>query len=91
MTYLIMYDITDGDRRNQVAAVLEEWGERIQFSVFSLKIKRAQFESLRNHLLTLIDLDEDSLRCYPVCSDCMSRIYVLAGPSLSTTNEWQIL
>ena len=44
MTYLIMYDITDGDRRNQVAAVLEEWGERIQFSVFSLKINKAQLE-----------------------------------------------
>ena len=91
MTYLIMYDITDGDRRNQVAAVLEEWGERIQFSVFSLKINKAQFESLRNHLLTFIDLDEDSLRCYPVCSDCMARMYVLAGPPLPAKNDWQIL
>lgn len=91
MTYVIMYDIADTDRRNQVAAILEEVGTRMQYSVFSLHVKKEQFEAIKNRLLFIVDLAEDSLRCYPVCSDCMERMYSLQKRLDSNKQDYQIL
>ena len=40
MMYLFMYDIADAGRRVSVAEVLEEWGCRLQYSVFRCQMGR---------------------------------------------------
>lgn len=91
MTYLIMYDIADRDRRNQVAAILEEYGIRMQYSVFSLQVKNKELEVIKNQLVSIVNLEEDSLRCYPVCSDCMERMYSLKEDWNKDKKSYQIL
>ena len=77
MKYIIMYDICDSQRRNEVAWILEEYGKRIQYSVFFCDLTKKEFEHVRTALVAVIDMEEDSLRCYPVCSDCWEKIYTL--------------
>lgn len=77
MMYLFVYDIADGGRRVSVAEALEERGYRIQNSVFLCRMRKKEMEEVWRQLVALVDGKEDSLRCYPVCSDCMGRMYRL--------------
>ena len=77
MMYLFMYDIADAGRRVSVAEVLEEWGCRLQYSVFRCQMGRMEFEMVWQQLVAMVNGEEESLRCYPVCSDCMEQMYRL--------------
>ena len=37
--YLIIYDITDNKRLQKIAKIMEDYGERIQRSVFEIEIR----------------------------------------------------
>ncbi len=70
MLYVISYDITDNRRRNQVAKLLEGFGERVQYSVFECLLTADQFSALLRRLVRRIDQDADSIRCYRLCAGC---------------------
>ena len=43
-------------------------------------------------LVAMVNGEEDSLRCYPVCSDCMERMYCLGkGDSDESERGYLIL
>jgi CRISPR-associated protein Cas2 len=59
--YLIAYDIADPRRLRQVCALMEEHGERLQYSVFLCDLtpaERAELETAVTHVMTLA---EDSI------------------------------
>ncbi|MGN6627257.1 MAG: CRISPR-associated endonuclease Cas2, partial [Tepidisphaeraceae bacterium] len=69
MLVLITYDVkTDskaGQKRlRQIAKICENFGQRVQFSVFECKVDPAQWTDLRAKLLQQFHADEDSLRFY---------------------------
>ena len=55
-SYLIAYDVKDDRRRSHVAKLLQSYGERMQYSVFLLRIIAVQ-----TVLETEIDLLSDSV------------------------------
>ena len=61
---LVTYDIVDDRRRLKVARALEDYGERVQYSVFECFLTDRQRQRLRRRLERLIDLEEDSVRIY---------------------------
>lgn len=68
--YLISYDVSTsspaGRRRlRQVARLCEDYGVRVQNSVFECVMDYAAFLNLQNKLASIIDLKTDSLRIYP--------------------------
>ncbi len=56
---LVAYDITQDVRRDRVAIALQSYGERIQYSVFVVDGRPAQFIRLRLAVSKLIDPDTD--------------------------------
>jgi CRISPR-associated protein Cas2 len=69
MMVLITYDVcteseTGKRRLRRVAKACEDYGQRVQNSVFECLLEPAQFEFLRKRLLEEVDLDQDSLRFY---------------------------
>ncbi len=69
MLILIAYDVSTetakGRRRlRRVAKVCQDYGQRVQKSVFECELDAATYEILENRLLGEIDLDEDNLRLY---------------------------
>ena len=79
----ICYDIVDDRRRQKVAEVLKDYGARVQFSVFEANLLSSELEELKSRLKPLIDLEEDSLRIYPLCSGCVSKVHILGEGSLT--------
>jgi CRISPR-associated endonuclease Cas2 len=87
MFVLIAYDVStidDNGRRRlrRVARMCEDWGQRVQNSVFECKLDPAQFEELRKRLVDTIDPEADSLRFYHLPSKWRHRVeHVGAKPS----------
>ena len=78
MFYVISYDIPDDRRRGQLAKVVKGFGTRVQYSVFEAHLNRTQYAELKNAVDRVIDLSEDSVRYYALCSACAGRIEVPA-------------
>jgi CRISPR-associated protein Cas2 len=69
LNVLVTYDVNTetraGRRRlRRVAITCKDFGQRVQYSVFECSVNEAQFESLRDRLLKILDEGEDSLRIY---------------------------
>lgn len=60
-SYLVAYDINDDTRRAHVAKKLQSHGERLQYSVFLLRIRPAQLLRLKAALEMEIDRGSDSI------------------------------
>ncbi len=82
MFYVISYDIPDNLRRTRIAKILEDFGDRVQYSVFECQIRRVDFLKLREKLKKLIDVSEgDSLRFYFLCESDVKKIERFGGIS----------
>jgi len=65
VTYDVRTDIEGGQKRlRRVAKVCENYGQRVQKSVFECLVDPAQWTRLRQRLVDEIEVGEDSLRFY---------------------------
>jgi len=69
MLILVTYDVSTktlaGERRlRRVAQVCQDFGQRVQKSVFECSVNQATYEDLTRRLVACIDKQEDSLRFY---------------------------
>lgn len=46
MRYVVSYDVSSTRMRNLISKTLEEFGERVQFSVFECELDRDQYSNL---------------------------------------------
>ncbi|MBP6058835.1 MAG: CRISPR-associated endonuclease Cas2 [Nitrosomonas sp.] len=62
--YLMAYDIADPKRLARVYRVLKQQGLPVQYSVFTVVLKRKALLHLLERINTLINQREDDVRCY---------------------------
>lgn len=48
--FTITYDITKNSKRNKLVKILEEFGERVQYSIFEFELTEAQYINLMKRL-----------------------------------------
>ncbi len=88
MMVLITYDVGTtseaGKRRLRlVAKQCQNYGQRVQNSVFECLIDPAQLKELQNKLLKIIDPEVDSLRFYYLGDHWKTRVeHIGAKPSI---------
>ena len=73
MLRLIAYDVTDPKRLRLVAKACEDYGVRIEKSVFECDLNESDYAELWGTLLSLIDESEDSLISYRICRSCLGE------------------
>lgn len=66
MLTLVGYDITDSKRLSRVARVCEDYGVRVQYSLFECRLEETEFEDFWLKLLEEIDEKEDRLVAYKI-------------------------
>ncbi len=71
---VIAYDIPDDRRRLQVAAALEAYLERVQYSLFEGPITPANLQRLLKRLARRVDPAADSVRVYRLCRRCQAEV-----------------
>lgn len=75
ITYDVRTDIEGGQKRlRRVAKVCENYGQRVQKSVFECLVDPAQWVKIRERLISEIKLEEDSLRFYFLGKNWQPRI-----------------
>ncbi len=77
MLITVSYDIRDNRRRTKVAEALENYGRRVQLSVFECLLEDQQVARLRRQLERLIEPQEDSVRIYRLCAECRGKVEVV--------------
>ena len=79
MFVLVSYDVAtskDGGQRRlrRVAKACQDYGQRVQYSVFECIVDPAQWTFFRQRLIDEIDLKEDSLRFYFLGANWKRRV-----------------
>jgi CRISPR-associated protein Cas2 len=77
LRYLVCYDISDTPRRTKLAKCLDDYGGRVQYSVFEMVLDRRLFDNLVADLTALIDPSEDRVIVYPICAACLKKAVFL--------------
>jgi CRISPR-associated protein Cas2 len=88
---LVCYDIPDNHRRSHVVKILKGYGRRVQKSVFECDLTSNQMQKLKDRILKSIHMSEDSLRYYPLCGNCITKIEVINGPDLEKNQSFFIV
>lgn len=79
MMVIVSYDVATADpkgrrRLRRVAKACEDFGQRVQNSVFECLVDPTRWEGLKLRLLDEIDTEKDSLRFYYLGSNYDRRI-----------------
>ncbi len=74
MLYLVAYDICNPSRLRKVAIACEDFGIRVEYSVFECDLCDEDFDQLWKRLGRLIDEDEDCILAYRICGSCVRQI-----------------
>lgn len=79
MFVLVSYDVSTMDpkgprRLHKVAKACQDYGQRVQFSVFECIVDPAQWAVLKQRLIDEIDQKVDSLRFYYLGSNWRRRV-----------------
>ena len=79
MMVLVSYDVSTIDREGRkrlrrVAKICQNYGQRVQNSVFECPVDPAQWAQLKHRLLAEYNPKEDSLRFYQLGSNWKGRV-----------------
>lgn len=74
MLYLVAYDICSPKRLRHVAKTCQDYGVRVEYSVFECDLAQEVFKKLWLKLMDIIDENEDCVLAYRICGSCVQKI-----------------
>jgi CRISPR-associated protein Cas2 len=79
MHYLVSYDISDDRQRLKASKILDDYGDRVQESVFELvNLSDGIWQKCLQRLKSKVELGgQDSIRVYVLCETCRGKILML--------------
>lgn len=95
MLVLVTYDVASGPggakRLRRVARICEDYGQRVQFSVFECEVDPANWTSMRARLIETINPETDSLRFYFLGREWRRRVEHLGAKSSDDPDDLLIV
>ncbi len=88
--FLVTYDIEDDRKRNKISKILEDYGNRIQYSVFQLVVERKVLFQVLERVAAVIDNSKDSIIFVPFYED---TVISLGTPknTIGSTNKRSVI
>ncbi len=81
--FIVSYDIESDRTRTKFSKFLEQYGRRLQYSVFEIKNSQRILNNVKselNHKFKKLFTNNDSVIIYGVCSACSSKIVRIGYP-----------
>ncbi len=91
MKYLVAYDIGDEKRLRHVARVCEDFGHRLQKSLFECELDEPRFKFMWLKLSCEMNKEEDALLAWPLCGSCENKSITLGVSKTHDYNELAIV
>jgi len=81
LRYIVIYDISDDNLRNQIAETLKDYGlQRIQYSGFMGDLRHDQLNSLLVDLKNSIKYLTENVQLFPMCDSCLKGKQIIGKP-----------
>ncbi len=90
MFIVVCYDVPDDRRRTRASNILKGFGTRVQKSVFECDITQKHFEKLKERLAKVLT-EEDGLRYYLLCAECLPRVEVAHGLPVTQSQLYYVV
>jgi CRISPR-associated protein Cas2 len=87
MLLLIAYDIANDKRLYRVAKLMEDYGARVQRSVFECRIGEKELSALLEKVKVILKKREDRIHLYHLCAACQQRFEQYGRGNLTTDAE----
>ena len=71
--YLIAYDIRHPVRLRKLAKIVQDYGLRMQKSVFEAEMTPSELQSMKKRMLGVIDPKEDGIKIFRLCQSCEAK------------------
>ena len=91
MIYLYCYDIADPKRWRKVSKRLEQFGLRVQKSIFQCDAPRGVHARIIRELRAEMNRRADSLRVYPLCKNCGDSVHIDGTQPVIEISEYRII
>ena len=76
MNYLITYDISDDKKRTKLSTILDEYGERVNYSVYECSLSQRERRVVLDKIEFFSIIDRyDSIRFYHICKNCIDKSF----------------
>ena len=86
--YIVSYDISNDKIRNKVSKELQNFGIRVQYSVFECRLSDTQLQEMYGRLATLMQSEkEENIRIYKLCGKCEQDIMTIGTESMALSIE----
>lgn len=86
--YLISYDLSNDRLRQKVAKELENFGRRVQYSVFECHITHKQLHDLYGRLASImVEEKNGNVRIYTICANCEMRLQTIGIEETSVLTQ----
>lgn len=91
MQYVICYDIADDRRRYRVAALLMDFGTRVQESVFVAHLEDELVERMKERLGRAVEAEQDKVHVFEVCAGCEKRQWTIGNSRIIEDPDWYVV
>lgn len=71
--YLIAYDIRHPTRLRKLAKIAQDYGLRMQKSVFEAKMTPSEFQNMKKRMQSAIEPSEDGIKIFRLCQSCAAK------------------
>jgi len=91
MNMIIAYDIASPQRIARVAKILQDYGVRVQKSIFEVTVTTFIFEEMKERIEAVIIPEDDGVKYFPVCEKCAGTVEVIGqGQYIDPDEEYYI-
>ncbi len=91
MFVVVTYDITDDRRRLHVSDELQNFGARVNFSVFECHLEQDRLDDLKRRLAEKIEPSEDNVRYYILCDGCIKKIEIQGKGEITRDSGYTVV
>jgi len=67
---IVCYDVPEDKRRLKISNILEDYGERVQYSVFECLIDEEHLKEMKSRIMQEMKPEEDKVNIYILCNQC---------------------
>ncbi len=86
------YDIANPKRLRRVARIMQDFGQRVQKSIFEVSLTPAVFKQMKFQIDNTIEPAEDGVKYFPLCRKCTTRTELIGqGFLIDPDEEYYIL
>lgn len=91
MFMIVSYDIGNDKQRTRAARLLEAHGTRVQYSVFECNLTEMQLANLKKKLAQCVKSEDDSIRFYHLCKDCVGRVDIIGSGEVTVERQYYMV